>query len=228
MGDRYERRAMVPQVEMLLRRPGIGHNGGPPFDMSGEAWLWRRVIAKAWTPPRPEVALRRLARAEALGVTYREFTAVILDTGVHLSTAVMPLGLAARVKRMGGERAIAEARPEMAQRIARFGGRLFLLADPLLHGALDEGVRDEMRLALNRALDGKIEAIGITEPSAASRHDPRAEAVRAMLRRHGAPKQEAFFVGTGFADVALAEAAALPLFKWAHEWFSEVASGAST
>jgi phosphoglycolate phosphatase-like HAD superfamily hydrolase len=32
------------------------------------------------------------------------------------------------------------------------------------------------------------------------------------------PKQEAFFVGTGFADVAAAEAAGLSLFKWAHEW----------
>jgi hypothetical protein len=218
MGDRYARRTMAPQVEMLLRRPGIGHNGGPPFDASGEAWLWRRAIAKAWTPPKPEVALRRLARAEALGVTYREFTAVILDTGAHLSTAVLPLGLVARARRVEG-RLTVEARPEMAARIARFGGRLFLLADPLLHGALDDQALDDLRVELNRTLDGRVEAIGMTAPAAAGQRDPRAEAVLAMLRRHNAPKQEAFFVGTGFADAALAEAATLPLFKWAHEWF---------
>src|SRR5262245_44721501 len=119
MGDRYERRAFAPQVEMLLRRPGIGHNGGPTVDMSGEACVWRRAVAKAWKPPKPEVALRRLARAEKLGITYREFTAVILDTGTHLSTALLPLGLVARLKRGGDGSISAEVRSEMAGKIAR-------------------------------------------------------------------------------------------------------------
>ena len=218
MGDRYDRRAFAPQVEMLLRRPGIGHNGGPLFDMSWEAWTWRRAIAKAWKQPKPEVARLRLARAQALGITYREFTAVILDTGSHLSTAVLPLGLVARVKQAGDFQA--EPRSEMAAKIARFGGRLFLLADPLLHGALDTETRAAMRADLNHVLDDKIAAIGIAETTSSNRRDPRAEAVLRLLRDHGVPKQEAFFVGTGFADVALAEAATLPLFKWAHEWFA--------
>ncbi len=215
MGDRYERRAFAPQVEMLLRRPGIGHNGGPTFDMSWEAWTWRRATAKAWKAPKPEVAMLRLAKAERLGITYRELTAVILDTGAHLSTAVLPLGLVARVRRAGVDLQ-AEPRPEMAAKIARFGGRLFLLADPLLHGMLDDAARAAMAADLNRALDGKVVAIGI------------AEAVLRLLRDHGVPKQEAFFVGTGFADVALAEAATLPLFKWAHEWFGVVPGVPST
>ena len=220
MGDRYDRGAFVPQVEMLLRRPGIGHNGGPTFDMSWEAWTWRRAVAKAWKTPKPEVALRRLAKAEKLGITYREFTAVILDTGAHLSTAILPLGLVARVKPAGEGRLIAEMRPEMAAKLARFGGRLFLLADDLLHGALEAGAREALRLELNRSLDGKIAAIGIAM-SRRSNRDLRADAIRAMLRDHGVPRQEVFFVGTGFADAALAEAATLPLFKWAHEWFGE-------
>jgi hypothetical protein len=221
MGDRYERRGFAPQVEMLLRRPGIGHNGGPTFDMSWEAWVWRRAVAKAWKPPKPEVALRRLARAEKLGVTYREFTAVILDTGTHLSTALLPLGLVARLKRDGEGHVSAEVRPEMAGKIARFGGRLLLLADNLLHGALDADARDAIRLELNRSLDGKIEAIGIAATQGSNRGDPRADAILAMLREHGVPKQEVFLVGTGFADAALAEAVTLPLFKWAHEWFGQ-------
>lgn len=227
MGDRYERRAFAPQVEMLLRRPGIGHNGGPPFDMSWEAWTWRRAVAKAWKAPKPEVAMLRLAKAERLGITYRELTAVILDTGSHLSTAILPLGLVARVRRAGAGLQ-AEPRPEMAARIARFGGRLFLLADPLLHGALDDAARAAMAAELNRALDGKVAAIGIAEAVPGGRRDPRAGAVLRLLRDHGVPKQEAFFVGTGFADVALAEAATLPLFKWAHEWFGGVPGVPST
>jgi hypothetical protein len=226
MGDRYDPRAFAPQVEMLLRRPGIGHNGGPTFDMSWEAWTWRRAVARAWKPPKPEVALRRLAKAEKLGITYREFTAVILDTGSHLSTAIMPLGLAARVRPAGPGQFLAEPRPEMAANIARFGGRLFLLADALLSGALDEDALEGIRLELNRHFDGKIAGMAMAGRHGSNRRDPGAEAVMALLRQHGVPRQEVFFIGTGFADAALAEAASLPLFKWAHEWFGE-ADGAT-
>jgi hypothetical protein len=65
--------------------PGIGHNGGPLFD-PGVDWrrfCWKKAYARAWKTPR-EIALARLARAEGLGMTYREYTAVLLDKGVHL------------------------------------------------------------------------------------------------------------------------------------------------
>jgi hypothetical protein len=64
--------------------PAIGHNGGPPLDSDDPAgwrlWCWRRARKRAWSAPR-EVALRRLERAEALGVTYREYTLEILERG---------------------------------------------------------------------------------------------------------------------------------------------------
>ena len=70
MGDRFDRLGVRHvNVEALLRRPGIGHNNGPTFDMSWEAWVWRRAAAKAWKTPQPEVAMMRLKRAERLGVT---------------------------------------------------------------------------------------------------------------------------------------------------------------
>jgi hypothetical protein len=66
--------------------PGIGHNGGPPFD-AGIDWrrfCWLRAHARAWQTPPREIARARLARAQALGITYRQYTAVLLDRGVHL------------------------------------------------------------------------------------------------------------------------------------------------
>jgi hypothetical protein len=65
---------------------GIGHNGGPPLDR-GAGWryfCWKKAHARAWKTPPREIALARLARAEALGMSYREYTAIILDTGVRL------------------------------------------------------------------------------------------------------------------------------------------------
>ena len=65
---------------------GIGHNGGPPLDR-GAGWrhfCWKKAHARAWKTPPREIALARLARAETLGMTYREYTAILLDTGVRL------------------------------------------------------------------------------------------------------------------------------------------------
>jgi hypothetical protein len=67
------------------RPPGIGHNGGPPLDPD-ESWrgyVWRKKAKQAWTVPR-EVALSRLARAEAVGMSYREYTLEIMERGRYL------------------------------------------------------------------------------------------------------------------------------------------------
>ena len=65
---------------------GIGHNGGPPLD-PGAGWrifCWKKAHARAWQTPGREIALARLARAESIGISYREYAVVLLDTGVHL------------------------------------------------------------------------------------------------------------------------------------------------
>ena len=66
--------------------PGPGHNLGPPLDpgVHWRAFCWKKAHAKAWKVPPREIALARLNRAEALGLTYREYTAVLLDRGIHL------------------------------------------------------------------------------------------------------------------------------------------------
>lgn len=66
--------------------PGIGHNGGPPLDLdaSWRSWVWRKAHKKAWKTPPREIALRRLARAEELGMTYKEYTLEILERGKYL------------------------------------------------------------------------------------------------------------------------------------------------
>ncbi len=74
-----------------MTSPALGHNGGPPLDpdppdpaASWRLYCWRKAHKAAWKTPPREVALRRLARAEALGMTYREYTLEILERGRHL------------------------------------------------------------------------------------------------------------------------------------------------
>jgi hypothetical protein len=71
--------------------PGIGHNLGPPLEpdedlgaLSWRGWCWRQAQKRAWKTPPREIALRRLARAEALGITYRAYALEIMERGIHL------------------------------------------------------------------------------------------------------------------------------------------------
>lgn len=88
----YRNRAPVAASAPLpLARVTIGHNGGPPIEpdedpgaVSWRSWCWRRAHKRAWRTPPREIALRRLARAEELGISYHAYTLEILERGVYL------------------------------------------------------------------------------------------------------------------------------------------------
>jgi hypothetical protein len=71
---------------------GIGDNGGPPLEddpleaaeRSWRLWCWKRAHRRAWKTPPREIALRRLANAEAAGVSYRAYTLEIMERGIYL------------------------------------------------------------------------------------------------------------------------------------------------
>ncbi|MGD1879544.1 MAG: hypothetical protein ACFB13_18840 [Kiloniellaceae bacterium] len=64
---------------------GIGHNEGPPLvESQGHLFVWRWACAAAWKTPPLEIVRRRLKRAQALGMTYREYTLEILERGRYL------------------------------------------------------------------------------------------------------------------------------------------------
>src|SRR5690242_21815008 len=71
------------------------HNQGPPLDdEEGPEWgdgdiyvyySWKNAHRAAWKPKSRDHALFRLARAEAVGLTYEEYTLEILERGRYLS-----------------------------------------------------------------------------------------------------------------------------------------------
>jgi len=75
---------------MFLDTVLIGHYGGPPLDdapapaASWRGYCWKRAHRPAWKTPPREIALRRLARAEELGISYRAYTLEILERGRYL------------------------------------------------------------------------------------------------------------------------------------------------
>jgi hypothetical protein len=87
--DLSRHRTIWAEQDAALATARIGHNGGPPLDpvladpdASWRMWCWKRAVKRAWKTPPREIALRRLARAEAVGMTYRQYTLEILERGV--------------------------------------------------------------------------------------------------------------------------------------------------
>jgi hypothetical protein len=74
----------------------IGHNQGSPLDEpANDAFIrycWRRAHAEVWKNPPLSILKFRVARAEAAGVTYREYVLELLDTGRHLQAADVAKG----------------------------------------------------------------------------------------------------------------------------------------
>lgn len=75
-------------------RPPLS-NGAPPLDDSPRPWgnngignyfEWKAASEKAFNDVPYDIAVMRARRAEALGLTYREYTLEILERGRYLST----------------------------------------------------------------------------------------------------------------------------------------------
>ena len=96
---------------MIDDPPTRSHNQGPPLDdEDGPEWgdgdiyvyySWKNAHRAAWKPKSRDHALFRLARAEAVGLTYEEYTLEILERGRYLSAAD-----AERIARIKDERPI--------------------------------------------------------------------------------------------------------------------------
>jgi hypothetical protein len=83
---------------MAARRLTEGHNGGPPLDADekphvpewgrggiGTYFAWRAAHRAVWKAVTPDTALRHLARAQSLGLTYEEYRLELLERGRYLS-----------------------------------------------------------------------------------------------------------------------------------------------
>ena len=86
------------EARAILAAAEIGHNGGPPLDEAVNngfvRWRWRKAYREAWRHPPLSILRFRMARAEAAGVTYRDYMLELLDTGRHLQAADVECGAA--------------------------------------------------------------------------------------------------------------------------------------
>jgi hypothetical protein len=181
---------IAPRADLNRPLPSIGHNGGPPLELTFSSFAWRKAHAKAWQTPPREIALARLRRAERVGLTYRDFQSVLMDRGVNLSAVVLAPGV---LKAM--PKAAVSAKLEAIR-----GATLFVCLDP-------------------RELVDADWLASASEVIRTGRADLPGAIVEALSSRL-LPPLAAFMVGTCEADMAVAGAAGLPFYKPAAEYFA--------
>lgn len=171
--------------------PGTGHNGGPALDLSWQAWLWRRAHAHAWKPPRREIALHRMKRAERLGLDYKAYAGVLMNRGTHLGAAIFLLdGLSA------GELSHA------ATKIAN-------ISDCVIFASVREPASSDAAL---------VQRADVLATSGDERATSRA--IDRFILAHRLTPGGTFMVGTAHAHLRIAEDCGLALFLWAGDYFN--------
>ena len=93
-GNRFSDKVMLEQESMTDRLPPRTDTGGPSLDDEpGPEWgdgdpyvyfNWKGAHRAAWKPKSRDMALFRLEKAEALGLTYEEYTLELLERGRYL------------------------------------------------------------------------------------------------------------------------------------------------
>jgi len=171
--------------------PGTGHNGGPALDLSWEAWLWRRAHAQAWKPPRREIALHRLKRAERLGLDYKAYAGVLINRGTHLGAAIFLLD---------GLSAIA---------LSHAATRIASISDCAIFASVPDPAGTEAGLAARA--DVLV---------AASDERTTSRAIDRFILAHHLTPGGTFLVGSTQAHLRTAEDCGLALFLWARDYFN--------
>jgi len=209
----------------------IGHNNGPPIDgpdpEPDPAGLrlraWKKAHRAAFRAPSIDALQRRTRRANEMGLTYTQFTAVVLDRGRNPTTLFFGLGgVLARLT--GGaiktdERGAPLLMPGVKAKLAAIGpGASFVIENA------DSADKRDAFLAHIRAIAAACGHAFTGARVSAGENDlqlPSPALPQALLAEHGLQPGEAVMVGDSVAHEKAAERAGLGLFVWAYRYFAE-------
>lgn len=180
----------------------IGHNNGPPLgdiaDVAGlmRRYAWRKAHKAAWRTPPIEIVRLRQRAADALGLSYKDYTSILLDRG-HRPRAIF-FGLAGTL-----------VRPRDGAPMPGVEAKLRSLRDCILLVVADDG--EQSRLA-------RVAEVCRAPLSLANGADKVAALHQTLVARRIPPSQ-AIMVGASLEDQECAARAKLARFFWAWEYF---------
>lgn len=203
----------------------LGHNNGPPLgDITEVAGLmrqyaWRKAHKKAWRTPPIEIIRLRERAATQLGLSYRDYNAILMDRG-HRPRAIF-FDLGGTLVRTRNNEIVTDASgramlmPGVRQKLQRLTDcALFVIADDARRkGVLNACIDQVNDLGASKVMDHVIRDVQGTT----------AERITGLLTKHAIPPSQAIMVGDTAEDQRCAEEAKLARFFWAWHYFAETA-----
>jgi hypothetical protein len=224
-----------PERSQTPPPPGIGHNQGPPLaPTTWNAYCWRKAHKAAWKSPPVEVVRSRGRRAEALGLSYQEYTAHILDRGTHLSVILFTL-LGTLIQRtlanIGPELGEGyRAMPGVAERLSGLKEFKILVMAGLAGNASDilapqqaSSIIEQLNRLCGNAVT-KHEVCSDEFDAAAKARQPPANPVAQLLRRCGLSPAATLMIGSNENDRQCGETAKIGKYLEAARFFDWPAS----
>jgi len=186
----------IADYRLLDPPPPIGHNR-PPKSRSWTEFCWTKAQAEAWKRPPIEVVRRRVAAAQKLGLSYRDYTAVLLDRGQYVRAIVFG---------WTGVLAAADApdlpAPGVLRKLAAIDRAKALIA-PTASQNPDAETLKRLSFGADQIIRGD-----------------RTSGLAAALEARGLRTDAAVFVGATAVDRDDAAAAGFARFIWAANYFS--------
>ena len=164
--------------------------------------------------------MQRLRRAERLGLSYRDYTAALMDTGSSLSVALLPLHhLIDLDLRHDGSFSLREDEA-VAAHLRSFDGRLFLVIDEAATGSMDARARRRLAALLGERFGSHVEGLLALSFRLQDSERMRAARLNRLLKAKGLLRKECFWLGRTRSELQLAQQAGLGFFKSLLGWFA--------
>lgn len=216
----------------------LGHNNGPPIgditDVGGlmRQYCWRKAHKKAWRTPPIEIVKLRYQAAAQLGLSYRDYTAILMDRGHRPCAIFFDLGgtlVRTRNNEIDTDRdGAVTLMPGVRKKLQRLSGcSLFVVTNQvrIARETVEGYIRQVGEMSGGRITDHMIcsDAPGSQSPM----RKPSSGMVNDLLAKHGIPPSQAILVGDTVEDERCAERAKLARFFWAWHYFGDASMGSA-
>lgn len=214
-----------------MTTPAIGHNNGPPIDGPDSApdpaglrlRAWKKAHRAAFRAPSIEALQRRTHRANDMGLTYSQFTAVVLDRGRNPTTLFFGLGGVLARLSGGAVKRDAQGAPLLMPGVKEKLAALRAKASFVIENARSAEERADLLDIVRRIGAACRHAFTDARVSAGENDQtlPAPGLINALLAEHQITPGESVLVGDSVAHEKAAERAGLALFVWAFRYFGE-------
>ena len=214
----------------------LGHNNGPPIDEPTDrgglerAYSWRQAHKAVWRTPSVEVVKIRTRAAEQLGLSYRDYTSILMDRGRAPNALVFELA-GTLVRTRNNEIAIDNRgdvmlMPGVREKLSRLGDcSVFVIGTQarVREGSLSasdfETCVQQVSEQTGRAITDHC--LGDTGDTKNPTRLPAPATVLQLLNKYLLPPARAVLIGDTVAHEECALRASLARFIWSWRYFAD-------